>query len=67
MPELGPLADRVLRWTLDNMQKRNGAFRFRKLRYGKINYESIHWGEATMLSALGAYTHYRGNPEAPVS
>lgn len=50
-----PLADRVLLWTLATLQKPNGAFRYRVGRYLRNELESIHWGEATMLSALAAY------------
>lgn len=54
-PEAGPLAEKVLGWTLPNMQKRNGAFRYQRRPLWKNNLESIHWGQATMLSALGSY------------
>jgi hypothetical protein len=54
-PWLGPLADRVLSWTLGHMRKPNGAFGYQKRRWWRNDLESIHWGQATMLSALGAY------------
>jgi hypothetical protein len=44
---------KVANWTLANMQKSNGAFRLRRGRVLKNGLESIHWGQATMLSALG--------------
>jgi uncharacterized protein YyaL (SSP411 family) len=47
------LADRVLQWTLDNMQLASGAFRFQLRPFWKNNQESLHWGQATMMSALG--------------
>lgn len=59
-PAAGPLADRVLTWTLLHMRKPNGTFRFRRHRYWKIDLESIHWGQSTMMSALGAYAAHRG-------
>jgi hypothetical protein len=54
-PGARSLADGVLRWTLATLQKPNGAFRYRVGRYLRNELESIHWGQATMLSALGAY------------
>lgn len=40
-------------WTINNMRKKNGSFRFRRGKFWKNNLESIHWGQSTMLSALG--------------
>jgi hypothetical protein len=40
-------------WTLEHMLKRNGSFRFRINRLSRNELESLHWGESTMLSALG--------------
>ena len=57
------LATRVLEWTIRNMQKDNGAFRYQIRRFWKNDLESIHWGQATMLAALGAFllaAHRRG-------
>jgi hypothetical protein len=53
------MADRVVVWTINNLQKANGAFRYQIRRFWKNNLESIHWGQATMLSALGAYVYFR--------
>ena len=53
----GPLADKVLIWTLSHMQKKNGAFRYQIWRFWKNNLEAIHWGQSTMLAALGAYLY----------
>jgi hypothetical protein len=47
------LAMRVAEWTIGHMQKRNGAFLYRKGRMLSNGLESIHWGQSTMLSALG--------------
>jgi hypothetical protein len=44
---------RVASWTIGHMQKRNGAFLLRRGRYLVNGLESIHWGQATTLSALG--------------
>ena len=54
-PEARMVGEKVLLWTLRHMQKRNGAFRYQIRPYWKNNLESIHWGQATMLSALGNY------------
>jgi hypothetical protein len=54
----GPLASKTLTWTLDRMRKPNGAFRYQIHRRIRNNLESFHWGQATMLSALGAYLYH---------
>jgi hypothetical protein len=55
--DAGPLVDKVLVWTLRHMQKKNGAFRYQIRRFWKNNLEAIHWGQSTMLAALGAYLY----------
>ena len=57
-PQALQMAEKVLEWTLPNMQKPNGAFLYKINRLWKNNLESIHWGESTMLAALGAYLFY---------
>lgn len=52
------LAPRVLRWTLLNMRKPNGGFRYRRGRWFVNELESIHWGQATMLAALAAFVRF---------
>jgi hypothetical protein len=54
-PGAPALADRVLHWSVATLRKPNGAFRYRVGKYVDNELESIHWGQATMLSALGAY------------
>lgn len=54
----GPLASTVLTWTLNRMRKPNGAFRYQLRPLTRNNLESLHWGQATMLSALGAYIYH---------
>jgi hypothetical protein len=56
-PTAGPLVDKVLVWTLGHMQKKNGAFRYQIWPFWKNNLEAIHWGQSTMLAALGAYLY----------
>lgn len=58
-PLASELADKVLLWTIRHLQKSNGAFRFQRRRFWKNNLESIHWGQSTMLSAIGAYLNFR--------
>ena len=55
------LADAVTDWTLRHMQKPNGAFRYQIRWFWNNNLESLHWGQATMLSALGAYLQMTAN------
>ena len=52
------LALKVADWTIEHMQKGNGAFLFRKGRIFNNGLESIHWGQSTMLSALGCLLWY---------
>jgi hypothetical protein len=47
------LSMKVAEWTIRNMQKRNGGFALRRSRLFVNLLESIHWGQSTMLSALG--------------
>ena len=48
------LAVRIARWTIRNMQDRTGYFYYRRYQNGMINRTpTLHWGQATMLCALG--------------
>lgn len=62
--EAGPLADRVLDWTRHHMKKANGLYRYQIRRFWKNDLESLHWGQATMLSALAVHRLYRGGSAA---
>lgn len=57
-PEGIVLAERVLSWTIKNMQKKNGAFRYQIRRFWKNNLEPIHWGQSTMLSAISTFLYF---------
>lgn len=46
------LCIKVAKWTITNMQDKNGYFYFRQLPYGKIKTPMLHWGQATMYKAL---------------
>lgn len=52
------MAWRTALWAIANMQKKNGAFRYRIKKYWINNLEAIHWGQSTMLSALGHLLYY---------
>lgn len=51
-PEGRDLADRVFRWTVENMQSSEGFFYYRDLGWKKVKVPMIHWGQATMLKAM---------------
>jgi hypothetical protein len=54
-PEALPLALKVADWTTKNMQDRSGYFYFRRYSRHLVNKTpTLHWGQATMLSALAA-------------
>jgi len=46
------LAQKVARWTIDNMQDKKGYFYFRQLPGIKAKTPMLHWGQATMYKAL---------------
>jgi len=54
-PESLPLALKVAQWTIANMQDRTGYFYYRRYSPWVVNKTAtLHWGQATMLSALAA-------------
>ena len=54
-PDSIPLALNVAKWTIDNMQDRTGYFYYRRYSRGIVNKTpTLHWGQATMMSALSA-------------
>jgi rhamnogalacturonyl hydrolase YesR len=53
-PEALPLALKVAQWTIHNMQDRTGYFYYRRYSPWLVNKTpTLHWGQATMLCALG--------------
>ncbi len=46
------LALRVAKWTIDNMQDKDGFFYYRQYPLLKAKTPMIHWGQATMYKAL---------------
>lgn len=54
-PDALDLALRVARWTIANMQDRSGYFYYRRYSRRVVNRTpTLHWGQATMVSALAA-------------
>ena len=52
-PESLSLAMKVARWTIEHMQDRTGYFYYRRYSPWLVNKTpTLHWGQATMLSAL---------------
>jgi rhamnogalacturonyl hydrolase YesR len=52
-PENLPLTLKVARWTIDNMQDRDGHFYYRRYSSWLANKTAtLHWGQATMMAAL---------------
>ncbi|MGE3062878.1 MAG: hypothetical protein AB7T10_04520 [bacterium] len=46
-------AHSVALWTIENMQDKDGFFYFRKYKKGENKTDMMHWGQGTMLRALG--------------
>ena len=53
-PESIPVAIKVAEWTIKNMQDGSGYFYYRKYPLVTNKTPTLHWGQATMLSALAA-------------
>jgi hypothetical protein len=52
-PQSIELASKVAEWTIDHMQDRTGYFYYRRYSPWIVNKTAtLHWGQATMLSAL---------------
>jgi hypothetical protein len=52
-PQSIPLALKVAKWTIENMQDRTGYFYYRRYSSWLVNRTpTLHWGQATMLCAL---------------
>lgn len=57
-PEAIPLALKVAHWTIANMQDSSGYFYYRRYSPSIVNRTpTLHWGQATMMSALGGLYH----------
>ena len=51
------LASRVARWTIQNLQDRDGHFYYRIYPWKKSKTPMLHWGQATMYRALAHLQH----------
>jgi len=61
-PEALQLALKVARWTIRNMQDGSGYFYYRRYSTPWVNKTpTLHWGQATMLCALGGLYRNIGN------
>ncbi len=49
------LANRVLSWTIDNMQSKKGFFQYQKNKYFNSNIPYIRWAQAWMFYAFSYY------------
>ncbi|HUF09762.1 MAG TPA: hypothetical protein VMO47_10600 [Rhodothermales bacterium] len=58
------LAKKVFDWAIRSMGKENGSFRYRIYRHWTNHLEAIHWGQATMLSAIGHLLYYTKRSES---
>lgn len=56
-----PLAERVLIWTINNMQAETGYFYYQVKKYYKIKIPYIRWAQAWMFYALSCYLYYEKN------
>jgi hypothetical protein len=62
-----PLAARIAQWTIRNMQDKDGHFYYRRYNSWLVNRTAtLHWGQATMLSALAGLYHRLCRNERPL-
>jgi hypothetical protein len=54
-PRALPTAERILAWTLANMQRRDGRYAFQRHRLGRNSIPYIRWSDAHMLLALATW------------
>jgi rhamnogalacturonyl hydrolase YesR len=59
--EYSHVVDKVLSWTIDNMQSRNGYFFFQKNKWYTIKIPYMRWSQAWMFYALSTYLLYEQN------
>lgn len=57
-PALLDRAYGILSWATTNFRRRDGFYLYRKGRFFTNRLVSIHWGQATMLAALGALLYH---------
>lgn len=59
LSEYSDLADKVLNWTIDNMQSEKGYFYYQKNRYFMSKIPYMRWAQAWMFLALSGYFLYQ--------
>jgi len=65
-PAAVDLAARVAAWTIDHLQDPSGYFWFRRYGHGVIDRTpTLHWGQATMLCALGGLSAALADGQTP--
>ena len=62
-PSCQALAERVARWTITNMQDRDGHFYFQRGRRWVNKTPMLHWGQATMFHALACLLEVENNED----
>jgi rhamnogalacturonyl hydrolase YesR len=65
-PECLDLAVKVARWTIANMQGRDGHFYYRIYPLMKARTPMLHWAQATMFKGLAVLSHKLQGEAAPV-
>jgi hypothetical protein len=64
-PECLELALKVARWTITNMQHRDGHFFYRKYPLMKAKAPMLHWGQATTFKGLAMLYEKLSQPATP--
>jgi hypothetical protein len=58
MNKYKPLVNKVLSWSIDNMQEKKGFFYYQKKRFFTIRIPYMRWSQAWMLLSLNTYLKY---------
>jgi rhamnogalacturonyl hydrolase YesR len=58
------LAAKVARWTIENMQARDGHFYYRIYPFIKAKTPMLHWAQATFFKALAVFLYETANTKA---
>ena len=60
----GDLVDRVMNWTIENMQTKHGYFIYQKKKYWSSTIPYMRWGQAWMFLAFSIYLSNRNDKES---
>ena len=63
-PDALPMAEKVARWTMENMRDSSGYFHYRKYPALTAKTPYFHWGQATMFKALAHLLFVRSRARA---